>query len=85
MTTRDDVWGKVLKKLVEEGEFRVGDLGIEESKRHTVTRVCKEMESLDYLTRENSNSKIWRAGKLADEHLDLSMRAKVAAGFDDDE
>jgi len=43
------------------------------------------MESLDYLTRENSNSKIWRAGKLADEHLDLSMRAKVAAGFDDDE
>lgn len=83
MTTRDEVWAEVLETIIEEGQFKVGDLDIDESKRHTVTRVCKEMEELGYLTRTSSDAKIWRAGELANIHLDLSMKAKVAAGFDE--
>jgi len=85
MTLRDDVWDATLRQLQEEGSFVISDLPFDESQRHTVRRVLREMEDRDWLTRENKQQKTWYAGKTANNLLQLSMRAKVAAGFDNDE
>jgi hypothetical protein len=82
-TVRDQIWSAIIEQLVIEGEFRVSDLGLDESKNQTIRRVCREMEKMGYLTRDSKRSKTWKAGERADLHLNLSMRAKVNAGFDE--
>lgn len=82
-TARDDIWATIIKRLVDEGEFMISDLDIPESRKQTVRRVCREMEEMDYLERDNEQSKTWRAGETAELHLNLSMRAQVNAGLDD--
>lgn len=77
MTARDQIWSTIIEELVEEGKFKISDLPIEESRRQTVRRVCREMEDLGYLRRTSKQSKTWRAGEMAEIHLNLSPRAEV--------
>lgn len=83
MTIRDDIWDTIIEELVQTGEFKISDLDIDEGRRQTVRRVCREMEDRGYLQRTSKQSKTWRAGKKANLHLNLSMRAMVNAGFDE--
>lgn len=83
MTTRDEVWNEIIETLVEEGRFKLSDLDIDESKRHTVSRVCREMEDMGYLYRREGESKTWRAGKLAKSLLNLEPKAEVMADLED--
>jgi len=77
MTVRDDVWHAVLKLLVQEGEFKIGDLPFDEGKRHTVRRVLREMQEKGWLQRESDMSKTWAAGELARLHLNLDEKADL--------
>jgi len=43
MTLRDDTWNAVLVQLRKTGQFKISDLPFDESKRHTVRRVLREM------------------------------------------
>lgn len=72
MTLRDEVWNSVLKQLVKTGNFRISDLPFNESQRHTVRRVLREMEDLGWLERENKRSATWRMGEMAELHLNVS-------------
>lgn len=83
MTVRDQVWDKVLQLLVEEGEFKIGDLPFEEGKRHTVRRVLREMEEMGWLSRETNRSKTWRAGEIARLHLNLEEKADLRLKLQD--
>ena len=83
MTTRDEVWEAIVEELVREGEFKISELPIDEKQRQTVRRVCRKMEDMGFLTRESKQSKTWRAGEKSKALLNLSMRAQVTAGFDE--
>lgn len=82
MTTRDAVWGAVIERIVEDGRFRVSDLPFDESKRHTVRRVLREMEDMEYLYRRDDSPQTWRAGENAKLHFDLSEEARVLADYE---
>lgn len=71
MTLRDDVWDEVLTTLVNRGQFKIKELPFDESQRHTVRRVLKEMEELGWLTRESEHASIWRIGSKAELLLDV--------------
>lgn len=75
MTVRDQAWDAVVQQLVETGKFKIGDLDLDDSQRHTVRRACLEMEELGWLRRTDEDSRIWRAGELAVLHLNLSEQA----------
>jgi len=62
----------VLDELVRTGTFKISDLDFDESKRHTVRRVLKQMESLGWLTRESNKAAIWRLGPKAKTKLNVS-------------
>lgn len=79
MTLRDEVWDAVIETLVEEGKFQIGDLNFEESERHTVRRVLRNMEDQGYLRRDSPQAKTWRAGERAKDYLALTDRARVLA------
>ena len=72
MTLRDQIWNEVLKQLVQTGYFKISDLPFEEGQRHTVRRVLREMEDLDWLERENNRAAIWRIGDTGKLHLNIS-------------
>lgn len=72
MTTRDAVWDAVLLELVRVGSFRIGDLPFDKSKRHTVRRVLREMEAMNWLERENNHAATWRMGEKARTGLNVS-------------
>ena len=82
MTLRDKVWNEVIEVLTKEGKFKISELNFDESQRHTVRRVLKNMERQGFLRRETEHAKIWRAGPRAKELLDLSERARVLADED---
>lgn len=77
MTARDDVWSTIIERLVKEGKFKISELDIDEGRRQTVRRVCREMEDMGYLRRTSKQSKTWRAGELAEVQLNLSPRAEI--------
>ncbi|MFC7232973.1 hypothetical protein ACFQMM_19365 [Saliphagus sp. GCM10025308] len=81
MAVRDEVWIAVIERIIEDGKFRIGELDIDEGKRHTARRVLRFMESdeVQFLTRDHNRAQIWRAGPKAREDLNLSMRAQVLA------
>lgn len=83
MTLRDEVWDAALEEIISEGKFLISDLPFEQSERHTVRRVLKELESKDWVTRNNPQSKTWRAGEKAKEMLQLTETARVMADRDD--
>jgi len=72
MTLRDDVWHEVLRQLVKTGSFRISDLPFDESQRHTVRRVLREMEDLGWLSRKNKRAATWRIGEAAELRLNVS-------------
>lgn len=72
MTLRDQIWDAVLEELVRTGYFKISDLNFNESQRHTVRRVLKEMESLGWLERESDHAAIWRIGPKAQMHMNIS-------------
>lgn len=76
MTLRDEVWGAVLKQLSEGGQFKIGDLPFEESQRHTVRRVLRNMEELEYLERANERGRIWYPGDTARQLIELPEDAE---------
>jgi len=82
MTVRDEVWDAVLRRLIEEGRFKISDLPFEEGQRHTVRRVLKEMEEMGWLKRTGDTGKTWYAGELAKETLELQSRAKLLSDPD---
>jgi MarR-like DNA-binding transcriptional regulator SgrR of sgrS sRNA len=65
MTIRDDTWDAAFEQLLTTGEFKLTDLPFNESERHTVRRVLREMENKGWLQRETGSSK-WRVGKKAE-------------------
>lgn len=67
MTLRDEVWDEVLKTIARQDSFKISDLDFTESQRHTVRRVLKEMETLDWLRRDSPQAGIWRTGTRAQE------------------
>lgn len=71
MTLRDTVWHAVLKQLRKTGSFRISDLPFDESQRHTVRRVLREMEEMEWLARENNRAATWHPGETALTHLNL--------------
>lgn len=79
MTLRDQVWNAVLKQIVKTGYFKISDLPFEENQRHTVRRVLREMEELDWLERENNRAAIWRIGELGKLHLNVSVEKIISA------
>lgn len=72
MTIRDEVWHEVLLQLMRTSKFRIGDLPFDESQRHTVRRVLREMEQMSWLSRETERAATWRMGELAQRHLNVS-------------
>jgi len=72
MTLRDQVWDEVLHQLVRTGQFKISDLDFEESQRHTVRRVLREMEDLNWLRRDDNLSATWKLGELAEMHMNIS-------------
>lgn len=78
MTLRDEVWNAALRELTaaEESKFKIGDLGFEDSQRHTVRRVLREMEELSWLERENDRSHIWYPGESARQLLNLDRSSE---------
>jgi hypothetical protein len=83
MTLRDQVWNATLLTLVEEGRFKISDLPFDENQRHTVRRVLREMEKLDWLQRDPPvHGRIWYAGPKAKKKLNLESRAEVLADPD---
>lgn len=72
MTLRDEVWNAVLKQLAQTGKFKISDLPFDDSQRHTVRRVLREMEQLYWLSRESTQAAIWRIGELGRLHLNVS-------------
>lgn len=87
MTLRDDVWNSVLRQCIETGKFKISDLPFKEGQRHTTRRVLREMEELDWLSRESEKSAIWRIGPKARLHLNVStdLIERSREGLDDDE
>lgn len=71
MTLRDEIWNEVLTTLVNRGQFKINELPFDESQRHTVRRVLKEMEELGWLTRESEHASIWRIGSKSELLLDI--------------
>lgn len=60
MTTRDDVWFRVLTVQLPSLEpFKRLDLGFKESKRHTVQRVLQEMEEKRLIRRKTEGGAIY--------------------------
>jgi len=72
MTKRDNVWDAALTEIVENGTFLIKDLDFEESERHTVRRVLKEMEELGWLARTGTDSRTWQLGSKAEMRLNVS-------------
>lgn len=72
MTLRDEVWDEVLDQLLKTGKFKIGDLPFDESQRHTVRRVLREMEEMGWLERETPRAAYWRLGEKAEMHLNVS-------------
>jgi hypothetical protein len=72
MTVRDEVWAAVLEELVRTGRFKISDLEFEESERHTVRRVLKQMEKFGWLSRKSDKAAIWRIGERAELYLNVS-------------
>ena len=62
MTLRGDCWDTVLTILVEEGRFKLSELPFEDSQKHTVRRVVREMESKGWVERKSKQAAIWRIG-----------------------
>lgn len=79
MTLRDHVWDAVMKQLVKTGQFRISDLPFDEGQRHTVRRVLRMMEEMDWLSRENDRAATWRMGERAELHLNVSADKIKAA------
>ncbi len=73
MTLRDTVWDAVLRELATEDEagFKISDLDFDESQRHTVRRVLREMEDLGWLERTGKRGRIWYPGENAKLFLKL--------------
>ena len=82
MALRDDVWDSVLHVLKEEGRLQISDLPFEDSQRHTVRRTLREMENKGWLMRESERGKIWYAGPVAKESLNMDSRAEVLSDPD---
>jgi hypothetical protein len=72
MTLRDQVWHEVLLELRKTGCFRISELPFDEGQRHTVRRVLREMEEMDWLARESTRAAIWRMGEKAELYLNVS-------------
>ncbi|WP_157722469.1 hypothetical protein [Halolamina sp.] len=72
MTLRDQVWDAVLKQIITTGQFKISDLPFDEGQRHTVRRVLRKMEQMDWLSRENDRAATWRMGEQAELHLNVS-------------
>lgn len=53
------------------GKFRITDLPLEESQRHTVRRVLREIEEMGWVHRDSPRSSIWRLGPKAEMMLDV--------------
>jgi DNA-binding IclR family transcriptional regulator len=72
MTLRDEVWDTVLMQLKNRGRFKISELRFSEGERHTVRRVLREMEEMDWVMRESEHAAIWRLGPKAEMMLELS-------------
>lgn len=82
-TVRDECWHEVLLLITEEGRFKISDLPFDEGQRHTVRRVLKVMQEYGWLTRDPPDSgRIWYAGDLAKDKLQLKSRAELLADPD---
>lgn len=79
MTLRDSVWDAVLRELTTVGEngFKISDLDFDESQRHTVRRVLREMEKLGWLQRNNERGRIWYPGESTKRSLNISEDAEL--------
>lgn len=79
MTLRDRVWDAVLRELATDNKegFKISDLNFDESKRHTVRRVLREMENLGWLQRTGERGRIWYPGESAERFLKISEDAKL--------
>jgi len=75
MTLRDDIWDDVLLRIVQQGKFKISDLGYDESHRNTVRRVLREMEDQGWLARESEQSSIWRLGPKAELFMSVGADA----------
>lgn len=71
MTVRDAVWNDILIQLRKTGQFKISDLDFDQSKRHTVRRVLREMEKLGWLRREDKRAATWKLGELAEMHMNI--------------
>ncbi len=72
MTVRDKVWDEVMTTLVNRGKFKISDLPFDDSTRHTVQRVLREMEEKGWVRRDSPHAGIWRVGSKAELLLNLS-------------
>lgn len=72
MTLRDEAWNAALDQLARTGKFKLADLPFKESERHTVRRVCREMQHYGYLSRDTKHSAIWRVGPKAELLMNIS-------------
>ncbi|QPV64515.1 hypothetical protein I7X12_07855 [Halosimplex litoreum] len=72
MTLRDECWTIMLEQIVRTGKFKLGDLPLKDSERHTARRVARQMQEYDWLTRDSPSAAIWRAGPKAEMLLNLS-------------
>ncbi|SFG00505.1 hypothetical protein SAMN04488063_1105 [Halopelagius inordinatus] len=78
MTLRDRVWDAVLCELAtEDAQFKISELDFDDSQRHTVRRVLREMENLSWLERTSDVGRIWYAGEKARRYVKLSEEAEL--------
>jgi ribosomal protein S19E (S16A) len=81
MTLRDDCWDTVLTVLVDQGRFKLSELPFEDSQKHTVRRVVREMESKGWVERKSKHAAIWRIGPKGRLLLDVDQEVIEKSKF----
>ena len=79
MTLRDRVWDHALTMLVNRGKFKLVDLPIEESERHTARRVLNTMIQLGWVKKKSKHAGIYRLGPKGELLLDVDEEIIEAA------
>ncbi|WP_199240728.1 hypothetical protein [Halorubrum sp. SP3] len=79
MTLRDRVWDASLTMLVNRGKFKLKELPVEESERHTARRVLRTMIELGWVKKESKHAAIYRLGPKGELLLDVDEETIQAA------
>jgi hypothetical protein len=62
MVFRSSVWKMALDELVQNGEFRLSDLPLEEAEKDEFQEVINAMEAKEWLRQNPDDGTVWKPG-----------------------